>query len=253
MQTQKNTVMESGAKLVILEGGQVRCITLDIRPQWFLGRRTPENNPDIPLYSPIASREHGIFTNLDGQWYFTDNPKSLNGTFYNGKKIGKPMNGKRKSVTLNDGDILRIDSTDLNSPNEEGVLMLFTTSTVEDGRWVTYSLRGRQTTTIGRDENCDIVQPLPYLSALHAKITFLNGDYYLSDCDSTAGTYLNGKKLQENMILQEKDRISMCDCNFIFTSGKLFYIKRDAEKAKEIIRDKEKESARKDWKVCKDI
>lgn len=159
MQTEKYAMMPSGAKLVVLERGEIRCFALDVRPEWSLGRCTPENNPDIPLFSPIASRSHGSFANIEGQWYFTDNPNSLNGTFYNGEKIGTPMNGKKKLIMLNDGDILRIDNTNLNAPNEDGVLMLFTTSTVVDGQWVTYSLRGRQLTTIGRGENCDIIQP----------------------------------------------------------------------------------------------
>ena len=236
MQTEKYAVMPSGAKLVVLERREIRCFALDVRPEWSMGRCTPENNPDIPLFSPIASRDHGSFANIEGQWYFTNNPNSMNGTFYNGEKIGTPMNGKKKLVMLSDGDILRIDSSDFNNPNEDGVLMLFTTSTVVEGQWVTYSLNGRQLTTIGRGENCDIIQPLPYLSALHAKITFLNGAYYLTDCDSTAGTYLNGEKVVGNVILREKDRISMCDCNFIFTSGALLYIKRDAQKSKEIIK-----------------
>lgn len=237
MYTQKYTVMESGAKLVILEGGNVRTIPLKVKPQWTLGRRTPDNQPDVSLYSPIVSRQHGMFTNYEGQWYFTDNPNSLNGTFYNGEKIKAPMNGKQKLVMLNDGDMLRIDSMNLNMPNEDGVLILFTTSTVTEGVWTSYSLKAREVTTIGRAEACDIVQPLPYFSDLHAKLTYLNGDYYLTDCDSTAGTYLNGEPVNGSSRLHEKDVIAICDCNFIFSKGVLLYIRRDPEKAKEIIRD----------------
>lgn len=236
MQTQKYTVMESGAKLVILEGGVVRTVPLKVKPQWKLGRRTPENMPDISLHSPIVSRDHGMFTNSDGQWYFTDNPDSLNGTFHNGVKI-KAMNGMRKPVPLSDGDMLRIDNTNLNAPSESGVLIFFSTSTVVEGVWTSYSLQGREVTTIGRDENCDIVQPLLYVSGLHAKITYLNGDYYLTDCDSTAGTYLNGELVSGNTRLREKDIIAICDSNFIFSNGVLLYIKRDPQKAKEILRD----------------
>lgn len=239
MQTEKYAVMPSGAKLVVLERKEIRCFALDIHPEWSLGRCTPENNPDIPLFSPIASRNHGSFANIDGQWYYTDNPNSVNGTFYNGEKIASPMNGKKKLVMLNDGDILRIDNSNLNTPNEDGVLMLFTTSTVVEGQWVRHPMRGRELTTIGRGERCDIVQPLPYISALHAKITLLNGDYYLSDCGSKAGTYLNGKKVEGNVILREKDRISICDCNFIFTTESLIYIRRDVQKGREIIRNME--------------
>lgn len=125
MQSQRYDIPNRGAHLEIREAGQTRCIFLNIQPQWLLGRRTPENNPDIPLYSPIASREHGLFTNIEGQWYYTDNPNSLNGTFYNGYKIATPIRGKKKTKRLNDGDELRIDNQYLNTANMDAVVIIF--------------------------------------------------------------------------------------------------------------------------------
>lgn len=116
--------MERGEKLIIFEGGNIRVIPLNNRTQWSLGRKTPENTPDISLLSPIVSRDHGMFSNIDGQWYFVDNPNSLNGTFYNEEKIISPIKGKRKIVMLAEGDRLRI--------GENSVLILFTTATVSE-------------------------------------------------------------------------------------------------------------------------
>ncbi|MGN0140963.1 MAG: FHA domain-containing protein [Roseburia sp.] len=104
---------ENGEKLVIFEAGNVRIVSLEDRMQWSLGRKTSKNHPDIPMVSPIVSRDHGTFVNSGGQWYFIDNPDSRNGTFYNGKKIKSPMNGKRKLVLLKEGDMLWIGENDV--------------------------------------------------------------------------------------------------------------------------------------------
>lgn len=232
MDTQRYVAQPQGAKLIVLEKDQIRCCALDVRPEWLVGRQDPRranNVPDIPFSSMIVSREHGWFHNIEDRWYFTDNPKNLNGTFYNGKKMDRPLAGKKKSVMLSDGDVLRIDNDDLNAANKDGVLMLFTTVNVS-GTWTAYSLADHQVTMIGRDASCNIVEPLPYLSAKHAKITALNGQYFLSDCGSTAGTYLNGKKVEGSVLLHEKDCISLCDCKYFFLGDTLLYAKRNRDK-----------------------
>lgn len=237
METQRYTAQPSGAKLVILESGQIRTCALDLRPEWMVGRIDPTRTseaPDIPFGSRIVSRIHGWFHNIEGQWYYVDNPKNLNGTFHNGVKMERPLPGKKRSVMLSDGDILRIDNDNLNFTNKDGVLMLFTTAAVS-GNWTTVPLSGRAETVIGRDESCDIWEPRPYLSSRHAKITSIGGQYFLSDCGSTAGTYLNGKLVADNALLREKDRISLCDCNFFFLGDSLLYSRTDREKQKTVL------------------
>jgi ABC-type multidrug transport system ATPase subunit len=136
-----------------------------------------------------------------------------------------------ESVRLTDGDLLRIDNADLNHANAKGVLMLYTTSNVA-GHWTTQELTG-DTTVIGRDPACDIVEPLPYLSARHAVITRERNGYCLADCGSKAGTYLNGQPVQRKKPLREKDCIMLCDCKYFFLGDKLLYLKRDRKKEQE--------------------
>lgn len=226
MQTTPYLAIESGATLVILEMEQIRSCALDVRTQWKLGRSCPGNSPDIPLQSPIAGRKHGELICIDGQWFYVDGG-SINGTFHNGKKVDIGLNNKKRPVLLNNGDILRIDYSDLSTPDSRGVWMLFTTDTI-NGAWQVYSLKNRTNTIIGRDpEECDIVQEQGYISAKHAKITYLNGNYYLSDCGSKAGVWLNKKRINESVILREKDKFSLCDCHFIFTGNSLLYNKQN--------------------------
>lgn len=236
METQNYVAQISGASLVILENDQVDVQTLDTRSEWLIGRYHPNmpNIPDIQLSSMIVSKEHGWFRNIDDQWYYVDNPKNYNGTFHNGLKIPRPMSGMRRPTPLENGDILRIDNEDLNHVSSKGVLMLFTTVPVK-GIWTVYQLN-KHTTIIGRESSCDIIEPLPYVSLKHAKITYINGTYYLSDCSSCAGTFLNGKQVKSSTILREKDCISLCDCNYFFLGDKLLYAKRNREREQATLR-----------------
>ncbi len=229
MHTQRYVSKASGASLILLENDRIRVCDLDLRPDWLIGRYDPSmpNTPDILFSSGLVSRQHGWIRNIDDRWYFVDNPTSLNGTFHNGRKIPRSA-GIKQSVPLENGDILRVDNADFNRANSQGVLMLFTTQAVT-GTWTTFPLDG-QPVTIGRDETCSIVEPVPYISAKHAKISYLNGSYYLSDCDSSAGTFLNGQQILSSTPLREKDCISVCDCNFFFLGNKLLYTKRNREK-----------------------
>lgn len=236
METQKYIAQTSGATLVILEDDQIRVCALDTRSEWKIGRYDPDipNTPDILFTSKIVSREHGWIQNIDNQWFFVDNPQNLNGTFHNGVKLPRRKDGVKTPVMLESGDVLRIDNEDLNHVSSQGVLMLFTTATIK-GTWTTYQLKN-QTTIIGRDDSCDIVEPLPYMSAKHAKISYVNGSYYLSDCNSRAGTFLNGQQVKTSTLLREKDYISICDCNYFFLGDKLLYARRNRSKELEQLR-----------------
>lgn len=236
METQRHFVRTKNATLVVLEGNQIRVFALDTQSEWKIGRYDPNipNTPDILLTSKIASREHGWIQHIDNRWFFVDNPKNLNGTFHNGIKLPRRNDGIITPKMLTSGDILRIDNEDLNHVSNQGVLMLFTTETIR-GTWTTYHLQNH-TILIGRDASCDIVEPLPYISAKHAMISYENGSYYLSDCNSRAGTFLNGQRVTGSTLLREKDYISLCDCNYFFLGDKLLYSKNNRHQELEYLR-----------------
>lgn len=228
METQLFIPPSGDTRLVILEKNTIRVCPLETKESWTLGRVDPTGTvaPDIPLSSMIVSRRHGSFHRTGDQWYYTDNPDNLNGTYRNGRKIPRPLMGESRPVLLTHGDVLRIDNTDLNRANKDGVLMLFTTVPI-NGVWTKVPLAGRNSIVIGRDPGCDIVEPLPYLSSRHAKITRMGEQYYLSDCGSTAGTFLNGKRVEGSQLLREKDYIAICDCSYFFLGDVLLYTKRN--------------------------
>lgn len=213
--------------LVILENDQVRTLSLNRGTDFLVGRINPAQSvmPDVAFHSPIVSREHGWIRKRNGRWYYTDNPRNTNGTFHNGAKMPRMSGGNMQTVPLSNGDILRVDNDDLDKTNSKGVLMLFTTVTIQ-GRWTTYPL-GQKQVMIGRHPSCDIVENLPYISGRHAVISYQNGSYYVSNLSSSAGTFLNGKPVSGHVHLREKDCISLCDLNYFFLGSKLLYAKRD--------------------------
>lgn len=221
MNTLPDTKIFSGAKLVVLENGRIRVYPLDQRPKWLLGRSSQGNAPDIPFSSRIVSRQHGWLMGMDEEWYFVDNPRNRNGTYLNGTRIERPLSGIRKPVTLRDGDVLRVDSGEAEWESDIAV-MLYTTREVQ-GNWAVYPLNGVQTLTIGRDPDCGLVRREPAVSGKHARLTCLNGQFYLSDCGSRAGTVLNGRTIDCPVLLREKDHFSICGGNYFFLRDRLLY------------------------------
>ena len=75
---------------------------------------------------------------------------------------------------------------------------------------------------IGRDaEKCQIVIPHHAVSREHARITVLNGDYFIEDGDGRGNrsrnhTFVNSKPIESRTPLRADDRIKICDFLFQF-------------------------------------
>lgn len=73
--------------------------------------------------------------------------------------------------------------------------------------------------TLGKNrETVDGALDWPTVSRNHARIGRSKGGYYLEDCKSTNGTYLNGAKLEPEQPypLHLGDEVTLADCRFIF-------------------------------------
>lgn len=205
--------------LVVVENGMVKSYPLEMRNLWLIGRSCLNMEQDIMLNSQIASRRHGCIQNIAGEWYYVD-MGSINGTYYNGEKIMPDANGKFGAIKLNNQDVLRIDSNDLDNPADCGVWMMFSTEGIGK-RWETITL-DKEETCIGRDPKLNDIQILlPYVSGLHMKIIHNGREYFVTDCNSMAGTWLNGEPVRGAMPLREKDKIAFGDCFMVFTGDKI--------------------------------
>ena len=214
----------TGAKLVIMENGSISVFRLDGCTEWTVGRADGNTRAPgmVALHSPIVSRLHGQIRKSGDFWYYIDNPANTNGTLYNGTRLSSG-NGRPGSARLFEGDLLRIDKQTGNQSNPNAVLMLFTSAPVEN-QWERFPIQGKQTVTIGRSPRCDIVQSVPYLSAKHAQITTRDGGYYLSDCGSKAGTYLNRRRVTAPVRLRDKDCFRLADRSFFLLGDTIISI-----------------------------
>ena len=221
--TEQYVQRSSGAKLIIMDGNHLFTFPLDSQAEWPVIRASgPSENNVIALHSPIVSKYHAHLRKANGMWYYIDNPNNTNGTLYNGIRISAP-GGKAGKVRLFDGDLLRIDNQNSGHSNANAVLMMFSTSPMEN-QWQHLSIKGKKTVLIGRSPNCDIVMSLPYLSAKHAQITLQNGAYYLNDCGSKAGTYLNHQRVTKPVCLRDKDCFSLADRVFFLIGDVIHYM-----------------------------
>ena len=171
---------------------------------------------DIILSSPIVSGNHGSFIFENNELKLCDN-RSMNGLFINGLFINN-------TVTLKDGDIIRIDNPNL--PLKQGIIMLVTTGK-GSSNWIEYDLKGKDIFTIGRSRECDIVLERISIPLKHAKIIKNNNGYLIGYLDNRMGIILNNTTLVGQMPLTEKDVIFIDDFKIIFSDGKLFYQKRE--------------------------
>ncbi len=57
-----------------------------------------------------------------------------------------------------------------------------------------------EVTILGRRHDCDLRIPLKLISRRHCQLSKNNGDLKIRDLDSKCGTFLNGKKVSEDVV-----------------------------------------------------
>ena len=134
--------MNGENKLVIIENGKLRCVSLDDKLEWKVGRVSENNVPDIKLHSATVSRRHGKFQNMDGDWYYID-LKGKNGTVYNEKHIGGAGSKRIKPVLMKNGDIFIFGGGEDPVINSKTVWALYTTN-FTDPHWRIEDTRGME-------------------------------------------------------------------------------------------------------------
>jgi len=71
---------------------------------------------------------------------------------------------------------------------------------LEGSRWVI-----GQPTILGRDPSCDVVIPARQVSRYHARLSPKSDGMHLEDLGSKNGTFCNGKRVEEIILLQDGD------------------------------------------------
>ena len=72
---------------------------------------------------------------------------------------------------------------------------------------------------MGRNPDCDIILDVGAVSRQHARITNIEGQFYVEDQGSRNGTFLNGKLVTGRQLLEENVQLRVCDLVFVFHQG----------------------------------
>src|SRR5271165_4730278 len=74
----------------------------------------------------------------------------------------------------------------------------------------------RESAVLGRHPDCDIVLDSGAVSRQHARIRRADNKFYIEDMQSRNGTYVNGRQIRERHLLNDQDRITLCDVVMVF-------------------------------------
>ncbi|MDE5619904.1 MAG: FHA domain-containing protein [Ruminococcus sp.] len=209
------------ATLFILEKGRNSSI-VRLSGDMTLGRKSPDSYSDITLNSCIVSRNHGEFLFIDGAYYYKDN-NSLNGTFINGYKLEGYNERGSRAVKLVDGDIIRIDRSQLDVPHNEAVEMIFSTTFSADEQWQVYPLGRNYNIKIGRNIDDGISLADFMASRNHAMLQFIAGRWKIVDNNSRNGVSVNKNQIEREQFLNPLDVIRIANTTLIFTGSEIIY------------------------------
>lgn len=214
----KRTNSSQASRMIVLAGNQFWDYDLKAmkKDRITFGRDAAQCDIVIPLQT--ISAVHGKIKFSNGKTYVGD-VGSTNGTYmYRGEayELMKP----RKYYQKNSGDwIFRIDSKNQLSANSAVIIL---TESVNKSAWQCIPLQ-QGLTTIGRDGQNTIVMESPGFSRKHAGIICQNGSYMIMDYGSVNGIYVNGKKVDKQERIAEKDMIQIAGSLFFIVDGKLMY------------------------------
>ncbi|MGR9100100.1 MAG: ATP-binding cassette domain-containing protein [Gammaproteobacteria bacterium] len=75
---------------------------------------------------------------------------------------------------------------------------------------------GRSTLTVGRQPRCELEIVSPLVSRLHAKLIREPSGWFLEDCGSTNGTFVNARRIRGKHPIYPNDRISFAVFEYVF-------------------------------------
>src|SRR6516162_2949670 len=78
------------------------------------------------------------------------------------------------------------------------------------------TLEGGERYSFGRNPDCQVVIPETSVSREHAQILRIQGRYYIEDLKSRNGTFVNNQRINSRTLLNNNDKIRICDFQATF-------------------------------------
>jgi pSer/pThr/pTyr-binding forkhead associated (FHA) protein len=162
----------------------------------------PDN--DLVLNVPSVSGHHCRISR-EANGYILEDLASTNGTYFNGERIYG-----RTKIALGPTDTIHLGS--------HALAALQVLSKIGQEPTPTVTLRGSEM-VIGRNASCDQVIDQAMISSRHARL-FRSGDRVLiEDLGSSNGTFVNGNRIQQPVVVDGGDVIGLGSYTFILDTG----------------------------------
>ena len=135
-----------------------------------------------------------------------------------------------KPLMLADGDWVLLGATPFQIKFKSD-RFLETPTPVSDEQSERFDLSGKSSLMIGRLPQCDIAIPSPLVSRQHARLVREVTGWYIEDCGSTNGTFVNAVRVQGRQPLMPNDWLGFAafeyqfDGHYIFPSNKAGQVK----------------------------
>ena len=164
-----------------------------------------------PIFLIALTLLDGIFIFLIRKIYY----------FYKNKKISKydieqNLHDEKNFLNIN-------SNKEIVSENGERTILLndsinkLNLFNLETGEKLGFDFSDRNEILIGRMENSDLFISSKLIGRKHAKISRIEGKFFLIDLDSLNGTFVNGKKIDTATMLKNGD--VLCFSNFKYSIG----------------------------------
>lgn len=212
-------------KAVLIDNASGEKIVINMY-ETSLGR---SKSSDIVVVNGLASRSHAVISRRKKGWFISDT-NSKSGTFVNSQRI-------EKRTQIFDGDIINIanseytfiaphaereaqDGTKIYKPTSKAAHKESMQCAVVDNKTgKVYSIRNLEL-LIGRSNGNDIVIDDPHVSRFHAEVKHTDEGWAVIDRGSTAGTGLNGYRVNDKEPLSDGDVIQVLTHSFTFKESK---------------------------------
>jgi ABC-type multidrug transport system ATPase subunit/pSer/pThr/pTyr-binding forkhead associated (FHA) protein len=158
--------------------------------------RAPDNDLVIP--SGYVSRQHARIERQGSQYVIIDSG-GRNGLTISGARVLRHV--------LSDGDVITIGGRELSLQFRDSLGFVSVGGKVAAPKPMAVNLKGRDTISIGRAGDNQIVLDHPQVSRHHALIERRGARYRLRDLKSSNGVFVNGKRIEKEAWLNEGDEI----------------------------------------------
>ena len=171
----------------------------------------------VVIQNSVVSGNHAEINLVDNQLYIKD-LGSTNGTYVDHVKIpqGQPIPMGQKTISLSGVVTIQVRNiTEHRSFSGSQPQLNYDISNI--GTKIQQFLQQKGSVIFGRSEGADIKIDNNLVSRQHAKITSSGGQIFLEDLGSVNGTFVNGQRIKNRVIISPTDDIIIGRLRFSLT------------------------------------